>query len=160
MGYVYRVTKCDPGNRDECGVYTVDEWTMFSQVGSVVDGKKLTMAEYQRTEDAYVASAISFLRESGAEIVTVEQLEDAHGEAAKLGIREASELDHEQAARLIRLILRERAWCELRGDESFVHFGWDYYMYVGVPTPCDASRAFAADRGLYVERCSSPYGST
>ncbi|MBN1511613.1 MAG: hypothetical protein JXB13_06330 [Phycisphaerae bacterium] len=160
MGYEYRVTKYDPGKRDENGVYTVDEWTewiMFSQVGSIVGGSKLTLEEYLRTEDAYVATAIRFLSEAGVPSVTVRQLADNGGEAAKLNVREGSDLDHEQAACLMRLILRDLAWCRLESDDSFVHFGWDYYMYIGVPVPCDQSRAFARERGLFVEEFPSPY---
>jgi hypothetical protein len=147
MRYEYRVTKYDPCNRDDSGVHTGDEWLMFSQVGSIVGGKQLTMEEYRRTEDAYVATAISFLRESGSQTVTVRQLEDPHGEAAKLEVHEGCDLDHEQSASLMRLILRDLAWCKLESDGSFVHFGWDYYMYVGVPVPCDESKAFARMKG-------------
>lgn len=157
MAYAYRVTKYDPSKRDECGVYTADEWTLFSQVGSVVGGQILTMEEYQRTEDAYVSTAISFLRESGSPTVKVRQLEDPHGEAAKLDVHEGCELDREQIARLMRLVLRALAWCKLESGDSYVHFGWDYYMYIGVPVPCDESRAFATDHGLFVEDGPSPH---
>lgn len=157
MRYEYRVTKYDPSNRDERGVYAVDEWIMFSQVGSVVGGKLLTMEEYQRTEDAYVATAISFLRESGSQTVTVRQLEDPRGEAAKLKVHEECGLNHKHASFLMRLILRNLAWCKLESDGGIVHFGWDYYMYVGVRIPCDESRVLAGNHGLFVEDSPSPF---
>ncbi len=157
MVYEYRVTKYDPGKRGENGVYKGDDWTMFSQVGGIIGGSKLTLEEYLRTEDAYVATAIRFLSEAGVPTVTVRQLEDNGGEAAKLNVREGSDLDQEQAACLMRLILRDMAWCKLEAGDSFVHFGWDYYMYIGVPVPCDQSRAFARERGLFVEEFLSPH---
>lgn len=158
MQYEYRVTKYDPRNRDEKGVYTVDEWIMFSQVGSVVGGKQLTMEEYQRTEDAYIAAAVSFLKESGSQSVAVRQLEDTQGEAKNLSVREGCILDHEQAASLMRLVLRGLAWCKLESENGYVHFGWDYYMFIAVPIRCDSSREFASRQGLHVENCPSPHG--
>lgn len=157
MVYEYRVTKYDPSKRDKWDVYTSDEWMMFSQVGSVVGGKKLTIEEYQRTEDAYVVTAVSFLRESGTQTVTVRNLEDPHGEAGKSNVHEGTKLDLKQIASLIRLILRNLAWCRLESSNSFVRFGWDYYMYIGVPIPCVESRAFARDHGLFVEDRPSPH---
>jgi hypothetical protein len=32
---------------------------------------------------------------------------------------------------LARLILREKLWCKLESKDMFVHFGYDYYMYIG-----------------------------
>jgi hypothetical protein len=40
---------------------------------------------------------------------------------------------------------------------AFIHVGWDYYMYIGVPTDCPASDRLAAASGLFVEECESPY---
>jgi hypothetical protein len=45
----------------------------------------------------------------------------------------------------------------LEGGEGFIHFGWDYYMYIGVPHPCPTARVRAADLGLYIEEFASPY---
>jgi len=47
--------------------------------------------------------------------------------------------------------------CRLEGADAFVHVGWDYYMYVGVPRPCPAACRQANDLGLYVEDFASPY---
>ncbi len=57
---------------------------------------------------------------------------------------------------IIRRILREEFWCRLERSEGFIHFGWDYYMYVGVPHPCPTAEARAAELGLYVEDFASP----
>src|SRR2546428_506542 len=57
---------------------------------------------------------------------------------------------------IIRRILREEFWCRLERSEGFIHFCWDYYMYVGVPHPCPTAEARAAELGLYVEEFASP----
>jgi hypothetical protein len=44
-----------------------------------------------------------------------------------------SVLPLDRIGEIIRRILREEFWCRLEGSKGFVHFGWDYYMYIGVP---------------------------
>jgi hypothetical protein len=61
---------------------------------------------------------------------------------------------------IVRRILREEFWCRLKGSEGFIHFGWDYYMYVGVPHPCPTAEARATELGLYVEEFASPIGES
>ena len=55
----------------------------------------------------------------------------------------------------------EPTFCEmpqkLEGDDGFIHVGWDYYLYVGVAQGCPEARRLAAERGLFVEPCVSPY---
>jgi hypothetical protein len=62
-----------------------------------------------------------------------------------------------QVGDVIPQVLREEFWCRLEGVEGFIHIGWDYYMYVGVPIPCPAAQMRAAALGLYVEEFASPY---
>ena len=61
----YRVTKYDPALRDANGAYIADEWILFKQVGSEFGGVVLTEGEYLKVEQAYIDSAIAFLREGG-----------------------------------------------------------------------------------------------
>jgi hypothetical protein len=63
----------------------------------------------------------------------------------------------EQLAPLIRAVLRSEWWCQFEAPGAFLHFGYDYYMYVGVPVPCPQSIALSCDRGLFVEPFVSPY---
>jgi hypothetical protein len=133
----YRVTKYDPRLRDPSGRYLLDEWTSAGDVGRPFGGVLLTYEEYRRVEDAYVA------------------LENhrRHPEAPLEGATLVGPL-LEQA---IRSILREEFWCPLEGGDCFLHFGWDYYMYVGVPGPCPEACLLATGSGLFVEPFRSPY---
>lgn len=74
-----------------------------------------------------------------------------------LDFQNDSVLPLDRIGEIISRILREEFWCRLEGGESFIHFGWDYYMYIGVPHPCPTARARAAELGLYVEEFASPY---
>jgi hypothetical protein len=151
----YRISKYDPSFRDAEGRYTRDEWIMAGQIGESFDGVVLTREEYQRVENAYVTVALGFLRESGVASLTVKGLENARARPIAFG--EGSVLGLEPLAEVIRRLLREDFWCRLEGHDGFLHFGWDYYMHVGVPCPCPNSQQLANRLRLFVEELRSPY---
>ena len=62
-----------------------------------------------------------------------------------------------QLGSVIQLVLREEIWCRLECPTGFLHFGWDYYMYVGVPHLCPESLELAKRMGLFVDELKSPY---
>jgi hypothetical protein len=151
----YRVTKYDPALRDANGAYIADEWILFKQVGSEFGGVVLTEGEYLKVEQAYIDSAIAFLREGGLNSLTVEGIENNKKLALEFG--EGSALPLERIGDVIRLMLREELWCRLESVDGFVHIGWDYYMYIGVPHPCPEAELLAEGLGLCPERIVSPY---
>jgi hypothetical protein len=151
----YRVTKYDPALRDAHGAYIADEWILFKQIGSVFGGVVLTEGEYLRVEQAYINSAIAFIREGGLNSLTVEGIENHKRLALEFG--EGSVLSLDRIGDVIRQMLREELWCRLEGQGGFVHIGWDYYMYIGVPHRCPKAELLTEGLGLYPERLSSPY---
>lgn len=151
----YRVSKYEPARRDAGGVYRRDEWTARSDVGRMFEGVVLTAEEYRRVEDAYVDTAVRFWRDVGRPALVVRGLEDPSGTA---DVFEGGTVDDERRlADVIRRALREELWCRLEADACFVHFGWDYYLYVGVSDACAGACAFAAASGLFVESFVSPH---
>lgn len=74
-----------------------------------------------------------------------------------LGFCDGSVFSIEQVSDLIRQILKGEVWCRLEGSGGFVHFGWDYYMYIGVPHRCLEAERLAKGLGLYPEEFASPY---
>ncbi len=185
----YRITKYDPAHRDAAGAYTRTTWTTFGDVGRSFEGVVLTPAAYAAVEDAYVDTAVAFLRESAVGALNVSALQNAravslplvapqgqpehslagtavetavpcHG-SVRLLVRDSlgdeSSLKVDEIAPALRRLLREQFWCRLEGAAAFVHVGWDYYMYVGVPHPCPSATAAAGRRGLFVEPFLSPY---
>jgi len=151
----YRVTKYDPALRDAHGAYMADEWILFEQIGSAFGGVVLTEGEYLGVEQAYIDSAIAFLREGGINSLTVEGMESHKRLALEFG--EGSVLSLEQIGDVVRQMLREELWCRFESDDGFVHIGWDYYMYIGVPHRCPKAELLAEALGLYPERICSPY---
>ena len=151
----YRVTKYDPRLRDSHGAYTRDEWTAFCHIGRAFGGAMLTAEAYRRVEDAYVSVALAFLREAGCHTLVARGVENAGG--SNHAPVEGKRLTLDRLDDLLRRILREEFWCRLEGDHGFIHVGWDYYLYVGVAQECPEARRIAAERGLFVEPCVSPY---
>lgn len=151
----FRVTKYDPSLRAETGAYTKNEWTSFSDVGRQFDGETLSEAEYLRVESAYVEAARAFLGEDGASEFRVVGLE-IRGDRPNPPI-EGSLVPVHQVESIARSVLRNEFWCKLEADGQFLHFGWDYYMYVGVVSPCERAIQQATDLGLFVEEYDSPY---
>ncbi len=155
----FRVTKYDPANRNATGAYIPNTWTSISDIGRSFDGIVLTQSEYQRVEDLYVEIAVSFLSESGAASLQIIGLEssDRHLEPG-IALANGTQLSEENLAPVIRLALREQIWCRLEEEGgSFIHFGYDYYMYLGVIGDCPSSRRLATEQGLFVEEYHSPY---
>jgi len=153
--FEYRVTKYDPALRDPTGKYTRDEWTSISDIGRTYQGVVLTPANYRWVEDAYAGTVVAFMREAGVSSLAVVGLmhnpdtSPSYVNGASLGLNEVGEA--------VRMMLREELWCQLEGADSFVHVGYDYYMYVGMPAACPKATTLAEKSGLFVEPFSSPY---
>lgn len=152
----YRVTKYNPSLRDASGAYTGCVWTSRSDIGRVFDGGMLTEAVYLEFENSYLSAMKSFLEEAGIKSLELKGLErrDIRGDDFLCG----SNLSIAQSVSFARLVLREEAWGKLVvPGKAYVHFGYDYYMYIGVPSKCERSIAIARDLGLFVERFRSPH---
>jgi len=132
--YEYRITKYNPDFRDRTGAFTREEWISVRDIGRTFAGVVLTRDEYMRVENAYVTTALALLKEAGLTSLRVEGLEN--NKAHQLAFGEGDILSLAQIGDVIGRVLREEFWCRLTGAAGFVHFGWDYYMYVGLPRPC------------------------
>lgn len=156
--YQFRISKYDPAHRDPEGHYLLEEWTSFSDIGKVFQGELLTFDFYEQIEKAHLQTAQEFLRESGVRELLITSPENHHqhsilGISFDTGVQlSGSKLEH-----VMRDILRERWWCKLEASACFIHFGWDYYMYIGVPDKCDRAQRMARELGLYCEAFPSPY---
>jgi hypothetical protein len=146
-----RITKYDPAHRDAAGRFLSEEWTSFSDVGNNV-----TLEEYQKFESGYIATALELLRESGISGLRIAGLENPAEDP--IPFHEGMWLTLDALEEAFRLVLRERFWCRFEDDSGvFVHFGRDYYMYVGVTRTSPHVIANAERRGLFVEDFRSPY---
>jgi hypothetical protein len=158
MKYQYRITKYNPANRDESGAYQLDEWTAFSDIGKEFSGVRLRKTEYLEVESAYLTAVKSFLEEARLPALFLKGLEIGRAKEIPAFVKEGASLSVPQCVEFSRSVLREELWGRLViPGRAYVHFGWDYYMYIGVPVPCHSSIEAAGRGGLFVEPFRSPY---
>jgi hypothetical protein len=145
------VTKYNPSHRNAAGGHASEEWTSFGDVGN-----KVTLEEYQEVEAGYIAAALEFLRESGLSGLRVAGLENPAEHA--ISFHEGTWLALDALEEAFRLVLREHLWCRFEDDSgAFVHFGYDYNMYIGVSRTSPLVIVGAERLGLFVEDFPSPY---
>ena len=167
----YRITKYNPANRNRAGSYTKNEWTSFGDIGSIFDNELLSFDAYHIIEDAYIEAIeniMDFLKQetlylSGLEI-NVDKANEICGKHSQEMInllkelKEEKELSRNEVCVVARMILRNYIWGKLQNENMFVHFGYDYYMYIGSAKPLPAYMISAIGKaGLFVEEFESPY---
>ena len=146
----YRITKYNPENRNTQGHYLdVQDWTEFSDVG-----KKVSLEEYEIVEESYISSAIDFIKENEPNGLQIRDLQDLKSRST---FKEGDVVLIKELAPVLRSLLRGEYWCRLESEQSFIHFGWDYYMYIGVNNASSESILRTTEKGLYVEEFISPY---
>ncbi|MEV8321587.1 hypothetical protein [Kitasatospora sp. NPDC056731] len=151
----YRVVKYSAAERDG----STPSWTSFSDIGETFDGQTLTESEYVETENKYLSAIRDFMSLGEISSLQVDGLE-IYEESSWWGeIQEGEILPAEKVIALSKSILRQDfVWARLiRRDDFFIHFGYDYYMYVGVANPADRAIERSRRAGLYVDEFESPY---
>ena len=163
----YRVTKYDPILRDSDGILLGDDWTSISDIGKTFNGSILTTAEYLKTENSYVEAAEALISAVSIKSMCVTDLEshtvetsnclDTHDSVIEAcdRVRNNQILSAATLGNVIRGCLRGYVWCRLTGSKgAYIHFGYDYYMYVGLPKRV---RLPSLPKGIFLERLDSPY---
>jgi hypothetical protein len=163
--FVYRLSKYDPAKRNAAGVYLPKEWTSVSDIGRTFDGQTVSVSDYVEIEDAYVDAVRTLLLASGITSMSVADLElrlperqvhltDAVLESCRR-VRDNHVVSGAGLDAITRACLREYLWCRLEGPGgAYVHFGYDFFVYVGVPKSANGS---SLPRAVFLEECESPY---
>jgi hypothetical protein len=133
-----------------------NEWTSISDIGRTYQGHVLTTETYEKVENAYLDTALSFLNEAGTNQLNVRfhpqeiSPPKRFNNGASIGIAEIREV--------LRSLLREEYWCRLEApDGTYIHVGHDYHMFLGgAPSASQNWISSATERGLFVVRSPSP----
>ena len=162
-----RISKYDPFDRDENGVYFgPSEWLDASVIGKNKYGKILTLDEYLVVEDKYVSAAQQFIDILGIKQLTIDGLE-MHSDCASTFLQsdcdrytgivaDGKAISSEEFPSIFRLVLRDAFWCRLLGKNGFyVSMGYDYIMLLGYDGDNDISNQIVTD--LYIEPSFYPY---
>ncbi len=155
--YSWRVTKYNPQKRNQMGSYLDDkEWTDFSEVGTLVSEEG-----YVRTETNYINAILTFMDEVDLNELILECLEVNSDEIISPTATDfwaGKTVNRQEIKELAKLTLRNDIWCKLSYEqEFFVHFGYDFYMYIGTSKDCLHARKKVQENGLYVEDFVSPH---
>jgi hypothetical protein len=162
----WRITKYNPNYRDKLGRYQKCDWTSFSEIGTTFNGIELTADDYIVIENAYVDAIVAFMNNIKITTLMVKGLEKRSNhisisresrlysdEMTNLydSLQENAVLSIREIQCLARLVLRENLWCKLEIDNiMFVHFGYDYYMYVGSHKICKDAINHIGERRLFI----------
>ncbi len=162
--YTYRVTKYDPNNRDENGVYLIDDWIGFSEVGEYFNNEELTFEKYLDIEQKYVDAVRGFFTFCTVETVEIRKycfFEDDMTMFSADQIKILKKLEHSsmigmlEVLQLVPLILRGHIYAYLvspNNGKQYVMFGYDYYMYFYSDALLDSITISNIEKqGLYVE---------
>ena len=168
----WRITKYNPNNRNKNGNYVKDDWTSVYDICKSFDGIRLTRDSYLLYENAYVNTIAKIMFINRQEIIKVEELEKRdfvyYSDLAEMNAYNVYKSlknnmailsqEVELVELIVRLILRDIIWCKLIGKTMFIHFGYDYYMYIGSEKSLsDVLLEDIKRDGLFVEVMSSPY---
>ena len=167
----YRITKYNPKKRNASGVFQdLSEWTSVSDIGKAKYNKP-TYEAYKIIEDAYVFAITSIMEEQQTGYLIIEKLSNyaTHTKlklSRKKGFLQDLDFDYQKDIAslkdsqklsgthldlIIRLILREEIWMELRNPKFKVSFGYDYYMYISIVAISNVLRSQIESSGLFVE---------
>ena len=155
--FCWQITKYDPQNRDVNRVYLKDEWTDFSDIGKIFDGKELTFTEYLGIETKYIQTVMFFMECLGISSLKVTKLvyRARYKKNALIdGVKVVNDTyySYEMIAFIIQSILRNKFDCMLANNDMWVQFDWDYYMTIGCLRPCELAIAKTKEIGLFVEK--------
>lgn len=159
MKFEYRISKYNPIYRNAGGNYEREDWTSFSDIGKSFNGKIFDVNEYNKYEQAYIETALSFLKESKINKLLISDLENNHLNSRYSNLQNNRVLDsNELISQVIKSVLREDFWCKLINQNNFfIHFGYDYYMYIGTNIKCEKSEILLTRNNLFMENITSPY---
>lgn len=169
MKFSWRITKYNPQHRDHKGIFLNDEWTSYSDIGYIFDDTKFTYEKYEEIENFYIKAITSLMecnKISSLQVSSLEKskrlkIDDQNTEHMSLLfniIKENDWIEHDNIESFCKLILRDKLWCKLVHDKKmFVHFGWDFYMYIGSALACENTIKKIESSGLFVEPFRSPY---
>ena len=164
--YNYKVFKYKIKNKNEI----INEWTSISDIGKIYNGKQFKYEEYIKTENSYIKVILMFIKLNNIKTITIDELEisnndkliyDEYDIQIKVLIKKVKnkmKIKTSDIELFIRAILREQIWAKLASsDEFYIHFGYDYYMYIGSKAEPQKEIEQIEKMGLVIEKQLSPY---
>lgn len=162
----YRISKYNPDLRTPTGSFLNDDWTSYSDI--VVPGNAESYAKYKQVEDSYLYYLDVIMRANRIASCYVDSIEGPNislmknrgnelGSSISEEIVDGQLITSNKVLFLARLVLREIIWCRFQSNHIYIHFGYDYYMYIGGVLIDEETIRIAKEKGVYIEVFDSPY---
>ena len=166
----FRITKYNLKKRDKQDRYLVNDWTSISDLFKKYkyeDAVKI----YKDVEDKFIEVYTSIFSENKIEKMIINSLalylddEDAdyiEKRSFDLNLNDLSwltdksEISGKQIEDVLKLLLRGLIWCKLDWEIVYLHYGDDYYTYIGGVEISDELINNAKKSNIYIEICDSP----
>lgn len=150
----YRISKFKPIDQTTSINY-VNDWTSISDVGNVYSGKIFTINQYKQIEKNYIDFYIEILETLSIETLKIECLEDPYNLKRW---KNNQQINYYEMKLFFQDCLREKCWGKLKYKKTFfIHFGYDYYTYLGTKLDFYIVDSIANKYNLYCEKIISPY---
>lgn len=147
------ISKHSPSDRARARFEGDCVWTEFDEVGTVFDGRELTLQDYLEVEDRYVRVVRAVMDSLGSQRVVLRHVFVAELPPEELGeLYNGRVVDRQEVEILLRNLLRGadyNAQFDL-GDGVHVHVSWDFYLSMSGPRDLSAFIEVAGECGLYV----------
>ncbi len=168
-----RITKYNPKYRNKKGHYKRNEWTDIYEVGNHFEGVKFTKESYIKTENEYINAVVEILKENDLKHLRLIGFQENRYKYSlqifknkwfhetayeQLNLFEDKLIPIEIMPLVIQLHLRGYIDSNLAiYKQFFVHFGYDYYMYVGAIRIPFELKEHLRSPSLFIEDIISPY---
>lgn len=152
MNY-YKISKYNPHNYFN-GIYMLDEWTDYSDIGEQFQGKILTEEEYISVENNYISCVEDIVEQVGVAGFFVKSYENYEDD---MKWKENQYIEKNLLHEIVKACLRNTCWCKLENQNMFIHFGYDFYLYVAFPMEEAIMDKICIKNSLYCMKQKSPY---
>lgn len=123
--FCYKISKYNPNNYNH-GVYLLDEWTDFSDIGKIFNNNVFTMDEYLRVEQNYILFVMKIISEIHLRFFIIMDLKKND----IVPWKNKQEISVVQLKYLIQDCLRNKCWCRIQSENFCLCFGFDFYMHM------------------------------
>ncbi|MBQ7291542.1 MAG: hypothetical protein IJW76_07460 [Clostridia bacterium] len=147
MNY-YRISKYNSEYRKN-NIYTIDEWTAYSDIGKIYNGKEFDYPEYMKIESNYIEMLVhifKLLKIDKLKILCLEKYEE------NLDWQDNEILNNEKAITFAADCLREKCWGKLYSNEFIWKTGYDFYMYLACELTLKQITEISKKYNLFVEK--------
>ena len=138
----HEITKYSPEGYHD-GVYALDEWTSFYDIGKSFNGIVFTFQEYQTVERRHIDVVSQLLSETNCHFLTIVYIE-IYKDSLIHDLKKSPY--NEDLLKHIKLFMKME-----KGRRIHINLGYDYYLNVCCDVSTSRLREIVSSNGLYLD---------